>query len=346
MIENKLFVLVMGIVLCISLLSVLLIYLITQRFRETRSLAKVEQYIKQHNVEMYLYLIEGKVLSEGLIPQTRLDIRAIEEMIVCYTKNLSGEDILFRITAYMERYLQEHYRKQLKSSKWSIRINTLYKIADFRLYFLLDDVLGMLNRSKNYSRDEYFQMYKILATFESDELIPFLLQPKVKFGELEYKKLLYYLNHRQFDMLLDQYESLSNVLQRMMIDIIGMKHIVEFVPFLENRLNDESLEIRIRALKSIAQIGLIRDIDLYVPFTQSTYWEERMMVTKLLVHAPISQALPHLEVLLKDSSWWVRSAAAKSIHNHKKGKEILESIMITTTDRFAFDMIAEVIEER
>lgn len=345
MIESKLFLLLIGIVCFIGLLSILMIYLIIKRIMETRSLAKVEKYIKQHNVELYLHLIEGKALSKDLIPQTKVDIRAIEEMFVRYTNNLSGENILLQITAYMERYLQEHYRKQLKSSKWSIRMNTLYKIADFRLSFLLDDVLDMLNRQKKYSKDEYFQIYKILAAFERDELIPFLLQPKVEFGELEYKKLLYNVNQRQFGLLVDQYECLSSVLKKIVIDIIGMKHIVEFVPFLENKLHNDSSEIRIRALYSIAQIGLIRDVDLYVPFTQSEYWEERMMTAKVLTHVSLSQSLPYLQELLKDSSWWVRSSAAKSIYAHKKGKEILESIMSTITDRFAADMITEVIEK-
>ncbi|MGG3449374.1 HEAT repeat domain-containing protein [Domibacillus aminovorans] len=343
MIENKLLLLLIGILLLISLLIAVFIYIIVQRMIETRSLAKVEQYIKKHNDKLYLYLIEGKVLSKDLIPHTRLDIRAIEEMLVRYTKNISGEDVLFRITAYMERYLQEHYRKQLKSSKWSIRINALYKISDFRLYFLVNDVFEMLNSQKKYSKQEYFQMYKVLATFESQNFISFLLHPKADFGEMEYKKLLYYLNQQQFETLIDQYESLPSILKNIIIDIVGMKNLVEFVPFLEKRLNDDSSETRIRALKSIDQIGLIREIDLYYHFLQSPYWEERMMVAKLLVHVPMSKSLPYLQDLLKDSSWWVRSRAAQSIHSNKRGKEILESIMATTNDRFVFDMVQEVI---
>lgn len=326
-----------------TLLTILFVYIVLQRIRQNRETVKIKQFKKQHSTSLYLYLTEGEELPNSCIPVTKWKRKAIEEMLSSYMNNLAGDMVTSQVNAYTELYLQDYYRKQLRNHKWSTRLNVLYKIADFHMYFLIDDVVQLLNSKQKYSKDEYFQMYRLLAIFRHEAFWDHLLRPKKELGELDYKKLFTYLDQHQLEMIIEQYEKLPVILQKSVIEIVGSKHLSEFSFFLEERLKEDILEIRIRSLKSIAQIGLIRDVSLYLPFAQSVHWEERMMVAKLLANIPLTMSKTYLYNLLKDSSWWVRFQAAHSILSHKNGVEMLERIITSTDDRFAMDMAKAVL---
>lgn len=343
MIEPKLSLLIWGIVSSGTIVTILFVYIVLQRIRQDLVTAKMKQFKKQHSTSMYLYLMKGEALPDTFIPVTKWKMQAIEEMLSRYMNNIIGDTVISQVNAYTEQYLQEHYRKQLKNHKWSTRLNVLYKIADFYMYFLIDDVLQLLNSKQKYSKDEYFQIYRLLAIFRHEAFLDHLLQPKKELGQLDYKKLFNCLDQHQLEMIIEQYEKLPFILQKSVIEIVGIKHLSKFSLFLEERLNEDVPEIRIRALKSIGQIGLIRDVSLFLPFTQSIYWEERMMLAKLLAFVPLSMSNSYLFDLLKDSSWWVRFQAARSILSHKNGVEMLERIITSTDDRFAIDMAKEVL---
>lgn len=326
-----------------TLLTILFVYIVLQRIRQDRKTEKIKQFKKQHSTSLYLYLMEGEPLPNSCVPVTKWKRQAIEEMLSSYMHNIAGDMLTSQVNTYTEQYLQEHYRKQLKSHKWSTRLNVLYKIADFHMYFLMDDVLQLLNSKQKFSKDEYFQMYRLLAIFRHESFFYYLLQPKKEIGELDYKKLLNYLDQHQLEMIIEQYEKLPFILQKSVIEIVGIKHLSEFSLFLEERLNEDVPEIRIRSLKSIGQIGLIRDVSLYLPFTQSVYWEERMMAAKLLAYIPLTMSKSYLYDLLEDSSWWVRFQAVHSILSHKNGVEMLERMITSIDDRFAIDIAKEVL---
>lgn len=326
-----------------TLLTILFVYIVLQRIRQERVTVKIKQFKKQYSTSLYLYLTEGDALPNSFIPSTMWKKQAIEEMLSSYSNNIAGDRMISQVNAYTEKYLLEHYRKQLKSPKWSTRLNVLYKIVDFHMYFLIDDVLQLLHSKQSYSKEEYFQMYRLLAIFRHEGLLNLLIHPGIEFGELDYKKLLYSLDQDQLETLIEQYEHLPFLLKKSLIEIIGIKHLNEFVLFLEQRLYEDVPEIRIRALKSIGEIGFIRDLSLYLPFAQSVHWEERMMLAKILAYVPLSRSYSHLYNLLMDSSWWVRFQAARSIFSHKKGEEVLERIITSANDQFAIDMAKEVL---
>ncbi|GIN84728.1 hypothetical protein J6TS2_11140 [Heyndrickxia sporothermodurans] len=342
MIET-IYILMIGITALFFLLIFLLIYIVWKRVQETKMKAKMKQYIKVHKDEWYLYLIEEKNISEKLIPNNMGEQKAIEEILVRYTKNILSHTVITKISNYVEENMEDYYRKKLKSRKWSTRMNVLYKIIDFQMHFLIKDVLEMLNSNKKYSKEEYLQMYKILSHFRYENFIEHILNPKFLIGEFEYKQLLFDMDPNDFGLFVQKYEELPDTLKYIIIDIIGIKNNIEYIQFLESKLADPQLEVRIRTLKSINRIGAITDINLYIPFIQSNYWEERLMVAKLLIHVPLAESKDHLKELLQDSSWWVRSEAAQTLRNHKMGKQVLESIIISSEDRYAVDMAKEVL---
>jgi hypothetical protein len=301
-------------------------------------------YTKEKKSVWYRFLIEGEDLWKQLIPANKFEQKAVEEMLINYANNIVDATVLQKIESFVETYLRDDYRNRLKSKKWSIRINTLYRIFDFRMYSLMDDCIEMLNAKKSYSEEEYFLIYKILSFHHHNELfISHMINPKYTIGEMEYKKLLFHADKQTLQQFILKYEDLPKSLKHTLIDIIGLKYGVDYILFLEDKLEDNDVEVRIRVLKAIGQIGFIRNMELYLPFIESDYWEERLMAAKLLGNVPISTAQQYLEELLQDSTWWVRSQAAKTLRGSKFGKEILESFIHSSDDRYAVDMAREVL---
>lgn len=343
MTENTIITMLAGIIFLMTILLFLFVFIVIQRMREKKSLAYITDYIHKYGDILYLQLIEGDQFSSRIKPINKTEKKAIEKILLHYSKNITDNDILLRIKYFVEANLQNDYRKQLNSRRWSTRMNVLYKIIDFQMEFLVDDVLKMLNSSKKYSADEYFQMYKILSFFRKEEFIGYLSHPKFELAEIDFKKLIFNADTKQLESLIAQFEDLPIALKYSIIDIIGIKNFLDGLPFLERRLVDRDLEIRIRALKANVQLGVIRDLSLYLPFIESSSWEERLMIAKLLMFVPIETSLPYLKKLLKDPSWWVRSQAAKTIKTYKEGETVLETIIETIEDRFAIDMAKEAL---
>lgn len=112
---------------------------------------------------------------------------------------------------------------------------------------------------------------------------------------------------------------------------------------MESCLHNDDAEIRIRTLKAIFEIGIITDLDKYLPFITSQIWEERLMMAKLLGALPISITSSYLQELLEDENWWVRTQAAKSIGRNKDGKIVLQSYINSSNDRYAIEMANQVL---
>lgn len=124
---------------------------------------------------------------------------------------------------------------------------------------------------------------------------------------------------------------------------MGLKRDIEYLPHLEVQLKQEDVEIRIRSLRAIYEIGVIINPETYLPFVKSPIWEERLMIAKLFQLLPLSYTLPHLQILLEDESWWVRSQAARTMMNDKNGRESLEEYIENSSDRYAIDMAYEAL---
>ncbi|SDZ63705.1 HEAT repeat [Evansella caseinilytica] len=340
---NTIFWLTIAILSFMTVLMLLFSYLVVQRMIEVRVQRKIAGYVKDGSDWAYRYLIEGDAPHEQIIPDSSTKLIAMESILRSYARNISGDVVSTRITAYAQTYFSASYRKNLQSLKWSTRMNALQRIFEFRMKDLLDDVLAMLNETKRYSDDEYALIYRILAAFQYENLLVHVLHPKVKLNEMEYRKLLFELEEKQLCGMAVHYQELPAVVKHTVLDMIGVKHIVEMVPFLEERIHDEEREVRIRSLKALAQLGIIETEKIYYPFVDSENWEERMMVAKVLANVDSREAVASLQRLLKDQSWWVRSQAAQSIIQQKNGKSVLQAIVDIEEDPYAKDMGKEAL---
>ncbi|MFD1928761.1 HEAT repeat domain-containing protein [Sporosarcina siberiensis] len=270
---------------------------------------KTKKYILETKDLWFQYLIDGQEMDEKLRPVTRFQQDAANDILVHYAKNISDAPVLKRITIFVEEHLEMYYRDQIHSKSWSVRMNVLHKIFDFKMEFLLKEVLMLLDCKKHKTNEEYLLMYKIVLVFDIQLFIEKIMNPKYELGEYDYKKLFIDIDEDRLDLLVQREEELSRKLTYVLIEVIGVKHLIDYLPFLESKLEAEDPEIRIKALKSIARIGYISDIEHYEPFMDGDTWEERLMLAKILAFAPIEKAIALSTVLVEDSSWEVRKQA-------------------------------------
>ncbi|WP_042347105.1 HEAT repeat domain-containing protein [Bacillus massiliigorillae] len=315
-------------------------YLSCKHIKYTSQQNKKKKYIEKKQHEWYQYLKNETDFPITLIPKKDFEIQGIEEIFLTYVRNFTDSTVQNKIKQFSNEYLTNYYTKLLKSRSWSHRMIALYRIADFHMDHLIEECYKLEKRKL--SKEERFQLLKIYALFAPKIFLKKLAEVD-NLSDYELKKLL--LNNDDWIMqkLIEQQNILDLDKQYSLIDSIGLKRNLDFLPFLESLLEHENLEIRIRSLKAIYEIGIITDPHKYLRFVKSPNWEERLMAGKLFEHFPLKQARPYLEEMVHDQSWWVRYQAANTIMNNKGGKEILQNIIITSTDQYAIDIAKEVL---
>lgn len=342
MIELSIQFLLTVIVVLFMICGVLIMYLIFQGRREAREKREKENYTQDTKIYWQEYFLEDRPLENKLIPKNKSEVAAIENILLSYLKNISNPNIHLKIHSFAQIYLKAYYEKELNSKRWSRRMNAMYRIADFQIKDLIStcEVLG----EQKYSV-ETFQLLKIYSILEKESFTRELLASNVTFSESEYKKLFSYLEVAMLEQLIIKIEDLQKSAQYALIDIISVKGSMDVIESLEKLLGNDNDEIRIRILKGLDRMGVIRQLDTFIPFVNSPIWEERLMVAKVFKHVPLTYTADYLEILLQDSNWWVRSQAASTMIEDPKGRQKLKEFIETANDKYAIEMANEVLEK-
>ncbi|WP_236312639.1 HEAT repeat domain-containing protein [Pseudalkalibacillus salsuginis] len=332
------------IIVNLLILMCLAIYVIILHKRKNIQIRRDEKYLKEIQHGWYHYLInKGERADKRLVPENEDEIRVIEKILSSYLANISNPDIHKKIRSFSNQYLSHYYGDQLKRRKWSARMNALYRISDFQIDILLDDCKKQ--ELKKCSKEEWLQLLKIYSKFDINSCIEKIIIEPVLFSEHEYRKLVLNFEQDHLERLLQVFDEVPRPCQFSIIDTLGLKRETDYVPFLEGLLHHEEAEIRIRLLKAIYESGWIINPETYLHFVHSSLWEERLMVTKLLGRLPLDETFSCFKILLEDESWWVRNQAAKTVGSIKNGKEKLQAFIQTSRDKFAIEMVNEILKK-
>ncbi|MDQ0973173.1 hypothetical protein QFZ31_003051 [Neobacillus niacini] len=316
------------------LLFLLLLYLTIRKAKEIKKRREIEDYKNKINTQIFSIIAEGK-RYRGIGCETAIKQKAMEELLSRYVKILEGEEEKERLSDLASDCLQGYYQKRLKSIRWSHRMNALYHIEDFYMIKLLDEVV-ILSKKKNITHQELIHVLRILATFQYNGLKEVLYYHDL--SEYEYRSILMRLNHDLFDQFVLSFHKSTSPLQYAILDVISLKKAIEYRFFTENIFMSYKGEVRLRALKALAEIGYVSNIEPYLHLLHSSSWQERMVAAKLIGSIQEEKGIPRLIELLHDQIWWVRSQAGQSISQFPNGKAILQSVLETSKDTFARDM--------
>ncbi|MEY9971775.1 hypothetical protein ABH966_002148 [Lysinibacillus sp. RC46] len=344
MIELSISFLLTAIVVLLVILFLFTIYLLLQHQWEIRFAETYNTYLQNYSQHWYNYLINEENFSIVLVPRGRAQVAAIETIFSSYLKNITNEIVEHKIKEFSNLYLKQFYKKDLASKRWSIRMNALYRIADLQIEELVD-ACQQFEKAK-ISEEEYFQLLKIYSLFQPELFIEKIKESSVSYSESEYRRLFVLLEDDVFIRLFEDFDSWTKNIQFAAIDTAAVKRNMQYIDKLKQLLTHEVPEITIRALKGLYEIGVIDEIDPYVPFVTSDMWEVRLMVAKLFKHAPLDYTYAYLEQLLEDENWWVRSQAAKTIAENREGIAKLQQFMESSNDQYAIEIAQETVVRR
>lgn len=335
---NAVFLVFQLFVVLLLLLLTLFSFLLIRKYRSNRFEEKLN-FWKQHYLESLNGALKwGKELKS---PETKAMFRALEEVLSGYYSFMKGNtSMIAGIETIAEDYFKETYQKQLESSKWTTRMNTLYRVEKFRMLSLVDASLRIY-RKKDVSEMESIQVLRILANLQDDRIYTILLHETRDFSGFYYLDLFSRLEGALFHQFVESIDQFPTKVQHTLIEAMGERKEYDYLPYIEAFLFAEEAEFRIRALKALAKIGYVSKLARIIPSFTAENWEERMAAAKAVRKLRDTRLVDLLLPLLSDSSWWVRSAAAESLFYQHRGEELLEEVVRSHSDRFARDIAHE-----
>ncbi|AZN43289.1 HEAT repeat domain-containing protein [Paenibacillus albus] len=329
--------------------SLVLAYITIVKARDMRLTRYMSSFAQKNSTLMYVYLTEGEI-SRAIVPHNRRTFTAVEKLLSDYLLIAHSDEIQLRAKQFAEAHFTSTYREMLQGRKWSMRMNALYHASVFGMENLQDDITRLMNSPKCTSQ-EHYQICKLLIHSRRSSFIQSLIRLPGDLTAFNYRQLLSMLTNEQFDEALAQFHELPVPIQHSLVEMIGILNKYEQLDFLEQQLfrladstsSDQSSELRIKLLKSIAQLGFTERAEQYSRFATSSSWEERAMAAKLFGALRRPELVEPLTELIKDRSWWVRTQAAGALLNMKEGKQLLMHIAEHDYDRFARDIAKETL---
>ncbi|MRX73115.1 hypothetical protein GJU40_13280 [Bacillus lacus] len=320
------------------LLFVLFGYLVIHKAYKIRFKRRVSFSKEKYRLPLYHFLSEGTV-SKVIIPHSRFSLIAASELLNEYSQVLEGEKVRNRMRAYAEKHLSSWILKQLHSRRWSLRMNSLYMIEDLRLNFTQEIEKHYLSR--RLTAAEEVLLLKISADRNDPQLLEKLQHPKYQLSDFSYLSIFEHLQEDQFSVFAERFDALPLQLKCVVLEVIGQRQLFDYHGLLVNMLNSEESELRVRALKSIGETGLLVEEEKLLPFFSSAMWLERLMAAKVVNSLKLISFSDVLADLMSDEEYLVRSEAAGALSRFHGGTDILRRVAENSQDPFARDMAAE-----
>ncbi|BCB05615.1 HEAT repeat domain-containing protein [Bacillus sp. KH172YL63] len=343
MFRTEIFYFSIGLISLLSLLILLFLYLIAKKAIENNKRKRVEEYKEAYRLKLFHYINENKEEAFPAEQYSPLQLQALVELLAGYSKAVASEDLQERIQQFADRHFTDFIQSGLKHRRWSIRMNALYWVGDFKMKSMISQ-LEEVHSSSRLTKGEELQLLKIGILLQDESIVEKMMDPVHDLTEFEYSTLFQSLNHEQFTYLLMRFTELSDRMKHAMIDAIGLRNQIELGDLLEEKLEDPSLEIRIRSLKALVEMEYYIPLPKLNTLLQSESWQVRLMAIKACEYIRTEELTASLIALMGDRSYYVRSQAAQALLRADKGRGILEGIAATAEDDYARDMAEQWLE--
>lgn len=339
MLKNEIFFLGLLAAVISGLLLLILLYLVIRKWLEDRERRKINECIETLSPLIFAYITGGEA-SRHFQLESNIKKKAAEEVLTKLAANLTGEEETGKLREFADRNLRNYFKRQLKSRRWSTRMNALYTIEDLHFIELQPQVLEAAKRER-ISHDEKVQSLRILAAFQFEGIPDLLLYHSENLSDGELRNIILRLNENLFSHFIADFHRAKNPLKYAVVDAAGIRKELKYLHFVESVYASYDGEPRLRAVKALSSLGMVKDITPYLDLRHSEDWKERMMAAKLFGSLKEPELMPYLLDLLHDRSWWVRSQAGQSIMMFPRGKEELQIVLDTSDDSYARDMAWE-----
>jgi|GEM_PF-2446948 len=274
--------------------------------------------------------------------QRRIILRLLQEIAV----NVQDEGEFDRIRKVCEWIgLPEQLQAQLDDKRWWIVAEALRTIGVLRLETFSSRVETLLH-SDHY--DVWMTAARTLARLGRNAvLIQFLIEHHQKLKReavIRIADILRNISDSDTAFMLVHLEEVPPLLQGLFFDLFGQAKAIQALPLLESFLKSTNSELRVKAMKAIAEIGITTKQDEILAGFQSENWVERMQTIRIVRACSMTIAIPHLVKTLADPEWWVRYHAAETLFSFgTAGKAKLREAAHSHPDLYARDIAEQVL---
>lgn len=270
---------------------------------------------------------------------------------ILYEKNLTTKntEMLQSINRlYKELGLIDEVAGSLEDKRWWVVAENTRKAGNLKIIELIPNIYNNLD-SSNY--DIWTSSARALSKMGKNSLlIKFLLENDgklEKWSVIRIGDMLDKEGEGDIELMLASLNDASPLLKGIFIETLGKRKNVKALPIIEQYLYSDDIEIRIKTLKAIGDIGLTTQEDKILLFLESENWVEKVMAIRIVKNSSMRRAIPILERLTTNSNWWIRLRAAEALYSFGTvGIEKLEQIKQKHDDPYAKDMAKKVLHDK
>lgn len=334
-------------------LLILFLYLTIQKIIDNLFEKKKLKYRKKIQPQLSLNISKGNMYTQRLFqPKEKWKRAIIIDFLINKATTIKNKDEIYRIKQISnELGLTEDLAEKLIDIKWWTAADATRKVGILKLNELSPLILKNLN-SEEY--DLWTASARALSKMnKTSYLIKFLIEKEnslknpsiIRIGDM-----LIQSNEedgdKDIDLMLENINNVSFLLKGIFIEALAKRKAVIALPYIEQFLESDEMEYRLKALKAIGDIGLTSREEDIIKFLSSNNWIEKVMAIRIIQVCSIRRAIPDLIDLLSDKNWWTRLRSAEALRGFGPvGIEKLKWIIEFHTDAYARDMAAKVLQE-
>ncbi|WP_175428241.1 HEAT repeat domain-containing protein [Bacillus solimangrovi] len=187
---------------------------------------------------------------------------------------------------------------------------------------------------------------------ESTHVVDYLIKNEQHLSKKVIVNLGDMLSHKTTDdkqvkCIVENFNNVSPKLQSLFIEVLGKRKVASQLPLITSLLNDENKELRLKALRSIGNIGITLVDESVFKLLSSDDWQERVLAIFVIRNCKLERAIPILvEESLQDMNWWVRVRSAQALASFGElGHKKLEWASQFHEDAYARDIAKKTLQE-
>ena len=335
--------------LLLFILISLFLYLIFNKATDKYFEKKKVKYRKKISPFLNLYLSNDNIpLNRLFLTKKKWKRDIIIEFLYNKSATTKNEEEMIKISGLCKSIgLTDELSKRLKSKNWWIVADATRKVGRLKLTELTPLLLNNLQSSEY---DVWTTSARALGNMgQINYLIKLLIEKEStleRWSLIRIGDILIQANQGDFDIIIDHLDNVSALLKGIFIETLGKRKAVKALPVIEKYLESDNIELRLKALKAIGEIGITSNENKILELISSSNWLEAVMAIQTAQKCSIRQSIPILLTLISNQNWWVRLRSAEAIYSFGIiGKEKLLWISRFHEDPYAKNMAEKVLLE-
>ncbi len=152
------------------------------------------------------------------------------------------------------------------------------------------------------------------------------------------------LSEDDVEYVIGKLKDVSPFLQGLFIEILGKSRAHAALIPIEDYLDSDDMEIRVKALRAIASLEMTTRPEKIISFLESESWLERLNAILVIKSCHLKTGMKGIVPLLSDNQWWIRYRAAETLYSlGSSGIEKLKETRMIHEDRYAREMAERIL---